>query len=108
MDVTEVPSRLAACRTHGHAAADVCHACLAPLAEAAALYRDDFLAGFTLRDSAEFDDWQFTQAESLRAELAEALEKLARCLWITAIRLRWHRPGAGWRSTHCARRPTAS
>ena len=77
VDVTEFRARLAACRTHGHPAADVCPACLAPLTEAAALYRDDFLAGFTLRDSAEFDDWQFAQAESLRAELAEALEKLA-------------------------------
>ena len=80
VDVTEFRARLAACRTHGHAAADVCHACLAPLAEAAALYRDDFLAGFTLRDSAEFDDWQFSQAEMLRRELAETLEKLARGL----------------------------
>ena len=78
VDVAEFRARLAACRTHGHAAADVCHACLAPLAEAAALYRDDFLAGFTLRDSAEFDDWQFIQAETLRRELAETLEKLAR------------------------------
>ena len=77
VDVAEFRARLAACRTHGHPAADVCHACLAPLAEAAALYRDDFLAGFTLRDSAEFDDWQFMQAETLRGELAEALEKLA-------------------------------
>ncbi len=77
VDVTEFRVRLAACRTHGHAASDVCHTCLAPLAEAAALYCDDFLTGFTLRDSAEFDDWQFTQAESLRAELAEALGKLA-------------------------------
>ena len=78
VDVAEFRARLAACRTHGHAAADVCHACLAPLTEAAALYRDDFLAGFTLRDSAEFDDWQFMQAETLRGELVEALEKLAR------------------------------
>ena len=78
VDVTEFRARLAACRTHGHAAADVCHACLAPLAEAAALYRDDFLAGFTLRDSAEFDDWQFAQAESLRGELAEALGEAGR------------------------------
>ena len=44
------------------------------LAEAAALYGDDFLAGFTLRDSANFDDWQFSQAEALRGALAEALE----------------------------------
>ena len=78
VDVAEFHARLAVCRTHGHPAADVCHACLAPLAEATALYRDDLLAGFTLRDSAEFDDWQFMQAETLRGELVEALEKLAR------------------------------
>ena len=34
------------------------------------------MAGFTLRDSAEFDDWQLFQAESLRQELSEVLEKL--------------------------------
>lgn len=78
VDVTEFRARLAACRTHGHPAADACPACLTPLAEAAALYRDDFLTGFSLRDSAEFDDWQFMQVETLRGELAEALEKLAR------------------------------
>lgn len=77
VDVAEFRNRLAACRTHGHPAAEVCPECLPPLAEAIALYRDDFMAGFTLRDSAEFDDWQFSQAESLRAELAGALEKLA-------------------------------
>ena len=31
-----------------------------------------------MRDSVEFDDWQFIQAETLRGELVEALEKLAR------------------------------
>jgi DNA-binding SARP family transcriptional activator len=40
------------------------------------LYTDDFLAGFTLRDSSEFDDWQFFQTESHRQELAWALERL--------------------------------
>ena len=69
---------LAACRAHGHAEADVCPACLQPLAEAAALYRGDFLAGFTLRDSPDFDDWQFFEAESLRRELGAALERLVR------------------------------
>jgi DNA-binding SARP family transcriptional activator len=56
-----------------------CSACLAPLAEAATLYRDDFLAGFTLRDSPDFDEWQFFQSESLRRDLAGALERLAAC-----------------------------
>jgi DNA-binding SARP family transcriptional activator len=45
-------------------------------AEAAALYRGDFLAGFSLRDSPEFDDWQFFTAEALRRDLAVALEGL--------------------------------
>ncbi len=37
------------------------------------------MAGFSLRDSANFDDWQFFQADSLRSELAKALEQLAHC-----------------------------
>jgi len=47
------------------------------LNEAAAFYREDFLAGFTLRDSPAFDDWQALQAETLRLHLSEALEALA-------------------------------
>ncbi|MCG3209673.1 MAG: hypothetical protein FOGNACKC_03300 [Anaerolineae bacterium] len=46
------------------------------LAAAANLYRDDFLAGFTLPDCPEFDEWQFFQAESLRQELAALLDAL--------------------------------
>jgi DNA-binding SARP family transcriptional activator len=77
IDVAAFRARLAVCRTHGHPQAEVCPACLVPLAEAVALYEDDFLAGFTLRDSAAFDDWQRAQSENLQGELAEALEKLA-------------------------------
>ena len=46
--------------------------------EAMALYRDDFLSGFALRNSAAFDDWQFFPGEELRRELAGALERLSR------------------------------
>lgn len=79
VDVDQFHRRLAACPSHGHPATEVCAECLGPLAEAAALYRDDFLAGFTLRDSPDFDDWQLLQTESLRRELASALERLVRC-----------------------------
>jgi DNA-binding SARP family transcriptional activator len=48
--------------------------------QAIQLYRDDFMAGFSLRDSAEFDDWQAYQAEDLRRELGEGLELLVGCL----------------------------
>jgi predicted ATPase/DNA-binding SARP family transcriptional activator len=50
--------------------------CLASLVEAVALYQADFMAGFTLRDSPEFDAWQRFQAEDLRRGLAEMLVRL--------------------------------
>ncbi|GAB4433264.1 MAG: AAA family ATPase [Anaerolineae bacterium] len=79
LDVAEFQRRLAACRSHDHPVDTICPDCLTPLTEAAALYRDDFLAGFTLRDSPDFDEWQYFQSESLRRELAGALESLVRC-----------------------------
>jgi DNA-binding SARP family transcriptional activator len=45
-------------------------------AEAVTLYSGDFLAGFSLKDSREFDEWQVEQADALRRELASALERL--------------------------------
>lgn len=47
------------------------------LRQAVDLYRGDFLAGFGLRDSVEFDDWQLGAAQDLRRELASALERLS-------------------------------
>ena len=35
------------------------------------------MSGFSLRDSAAFDDWQFFEADRLRRELARVLEHLA-------------------------------
>ena len=78
VDVDRFHELLAECRTHGHREDEVCPECLPPLSQAAALYRDDFLAGFGLRDSAAFDDWQFFQGEDLRRELAGMLERLSR------------------------------
>ena len=43
------------------------------LDDAIALYRGDFLEGFSLRDSTAFDDWQAAQADALRSEYADAL-----------------------------------
>ena len=53
------------------------------LSEAAALYSGDFMAGFSLPDSLEFDEWQFFQSESLRRALGEALQQLIE--WKTAL-----------------------
>jgi DNA-binding SARP family transcriptional activator len=78
-DVGQFQLYLAACREHDHPADTVCRDCLARLTEAVNLYRADFMAGFTLRDSPDFDEWQFFQTETLRRELANVLEKLVHC-----------------------------
>lgn len=46
------------------------------LANAVDLYQADFLAGFSLPDCPDFDEWQLLQTEALRRDLGWALEKL--------------------------------
>jgi hypothetical protein len=74
VDVTQFRRLLAGCATHGHPAAQVCPACVPQLTEAAGLVHGEFLSGFGLKDSFNFDDWQLFQGEALRRELVEALE----------------------------------
>ncbi len=81
LDVAEFRRLLPECAKEGLQPQErACTPCIENLKRAVDLYRDDFLAGFTLRDSASFDDWQFFQSESLRASLAQALAALASCL----------------------------
>ena len=68
----------------------------AELETAVALYRDDFMAGFTLRDSLDFDEWQYYQGEQLRRTYSSVLEQLinhyqSSAEWDIAIRYarRW-------------------
>jgi DNA-binding SARP family transcriptional activator/tetratricopeptide (TPR) repeat protein len=49
--------------------------------QAVELYRDDFLAGFALRDAPAFDDWQAAVADDLRRLFATVLSRRAhRCV----------------------------
>ncbi len=77
LDVDRFRRLVATAREHHAAGEAPCPSCLAGLAEAATLWRGDFMDGFTLRDSPAFDDWQTLQTEALRRELAECLELLA-------------------------------
>jgi predicted ATPase/DNA-binding SARP family transcriptional activator len=77
VDAQLFPRHIAECLSHGHSPSEVCRLCVAPLTKAVELYRGDFLSGFALRDSPDFDDWQISQAENLRRGLALALERLA-------------------------------
>ncbi|CAN5891439.1 AAA family ATPase [soil metagenome] len=61
---------------HDHDAVAPCDECLTALETAAGLYRGDLLEGFSLRDSAAFDEWMIVTGESLRRECGVVLERL--------------------------------
>jgi DNA-binding SARP family transcriptional activator len=77
VDTREFLALLAQSRSHQHPPDTLCPECLSLLEYAIALYHDHFLAGFTLADSVEFDDWQMFQRGWLRREYAGALQKVA-------------------------------
>ncbi|MGH2619912.1 MAG: ATP-binding protein [Anaerolineales bacterium] len=62
---------------HGHPAAESCIRCIAPLTQAMVLYRGDFLAGFSLPDSPQFDEWQYFTERALQRKCTEALQLLS-------------------------------
>ena len=76
LDVARFQACLELSQAHSDQPDEICPAFLPLLREAADLYQADFLEGFTLPSTPAFDDWQFFQAESLRQDLAIALERL--------------------------------
>lgn len=46
------------------------------LDKAAEIHKDDYLAGFSLPDCPQFDEWVFFRRETLRGRLVQALERL--------------------------------
>ena len=46
------------------------------LAKAVGLFQGEFLSGFYLRDSTDFEDWQLSVQENLRRQQASALQRL--------------------------------
>jgi predicted ATPase/DNA-binding SARP family transcriptional activator/Tfp pilus assembly protein PilF len=82
LDLDAFRHLLSESQSHDHGEAELCAACAPTLIEAVQLYEDDFMAGFTLPDCPAFDEWQFFEREGLRAELADALQRLVR--WYSA------------------------
>jgi two-component SAPR family response regulator len=76
LDVAALRSLIAACQKHGHPDSVVCDLCLNNLTDAVDLYRGDFLAGFSIPDCPEFEEWQFFETEALRRDMASALSRL--------------------------------
>ncbi len=65
---------------HGHGADKLCPDCAPDLAAAAALFRGPFMAGFYLRDSSDFEDWQRREEERQQRILRDVLERLGLAL----------------------------
>ncbi|MEZ4865266.1 MAG: BTAD domain-containing putative transcriptional regulator [Caldilineaceae bacterium] len=76
VDVTRFRQLWAAWQSHRHPQGVLCSDCLDRLTQAVHLYQRDFLAGFTLRDCPNFDEWSLFQSEQLRQGLAGILENL--------------------------------
>lgn len=77
VDVSSFMKLLAGSYTHEHSREEVCDECAALYREAVDLYQADFLAGYHLDGSGEFEDWQLTQREWLRRELADVQRRLS-------------------------------
>ena len=80
IDVDELRSLVASCEGHGHGPGQGCRRCLEPLRAAAALARGPLLAGFGLRDSTEYDDWQQLTGDVVAREVAAVLDRLTDAL----------------------------
>lgn len=65
---------------HEHDRTSPCPRCERDLSDAATLYRGDFMRGFSLRDSVDFEEWQLYRADEYRRLHAEGLDHLARVL----------------------------
>jgi DNA-binding SARP family transcriptional activator len=76
LDVAEFTLLAQVVGTHGHSPGAACDDCRAALERAAELYRGDFMEGFSLRDSPEFDDWQMRRTDEFQRTLSEVLERL--------------------------------
>ncbi|MEO8396403.1 MAG: NB-ARC domain-containing protein, partial [Chloroflexota bacterium] len=77
VDVREFTALLAACEAHGHSVDTVCEQCVSLYREALDLYSSDFMSGFSLADSGDYDDWQASQREWLRREVADMQRRLS-------------------------------
>jgi DNA-binding SARP family transcriptional activator len=77
VDVNRFTGLLAQSASHAHDPDTLCEECVTRYRQAIELYRADFLAGYHLPDSVDFDDWQRMQSEWLRREFAGMLRRLA-------------------------------
>jgi len=77
VDATAFGALIAACDAHRHRRLESCATCAGRLAAALELYRGDFLAQFSLADSAAFEEWSLLKRERYGQAAFHALTTLA-------------------------------
>ena len=80
LDEAEFKRLLEQCERHPHPAHTACVECKARLEQAAALYRGEFLADLSIKDSLAFEEWALVLRERLRLQMLAALEQLVNSL----------------------------
>lgn len=76
VDVNRFRDLTSACPSRSHDPREVCCDCEPLLREAVQLSGGSFMSGFSVSNSARFEDWQFAESEALKRELTETLERL--------------------------------
>ncbi len=79
-DIDILDDELAATGDHDHDQGDVCPRCIPHLQRAAAMHRGEFLEGFSVKASPEFDDWVRSVTESLRLRVGTTFNRLGTAL----------------------------
>jgi predicted ATPase len=77
LDVAAFTALLSACDQHPHRRPETCKSCAHRLQQIAEMYRGDFLAQFSLGDSAAFEEWAVLKREHLHQRAVDALARLA-------------------------------
>lgn len=89
-DAFAFTSLINTCQRHDHPALESCPSCMKRLAEAADLYRGEFLHGLFIDDSPPLEEWMLMQREWFHARCMEALDLLAS----------WHEATGDFTSAH--------
>ena len=79
-DVDSIVVELDATGSHDHGTDEVCSRCIPHLRRATDSYRGEFLQGFSVKSSAEFEDWTRSVAESMRIRIGEVFDRLGTAL----------------------------
>ncbi|MDQ7028893.1 MAG: BTAD domain-containing putative transcriptional regulator [Ardenticatenia bacterium] len=77
VDALAFEHHVQAASRHAHEPGELCHHCLAHLARAVALYRDDFLKGLAVKGSSAFVEWVILKRERWHNMAMTALFTLA-------------------------------